>query len=201
MHVPDDLDTDDDATMLDKAPASAPADVAGAVDAAAQGSAAGWDWLFERFHLRVYRYAIARVGDDDVAGEVAQEVFVAAVGSIGRLKERSESGVEGWFLRIARNKLADHARRRARERPRIRPDLVSDDPGELATARVDAVRLRRALERLTEEQRDVVVRRFVLDQSLDDVARATRRPVGAVKAMQHRALASLARHLHPGEMA
>jgi len=52
-----------------------------------------------------------------------------------------------------------------------------------------------ALSTLTPEQREVVVLRFVGDVSLEDVARITRRRVGAVKAMQHRALEALARQL------
>jgi RNA polymerase sigma-70 factor (ECF subfamily) len=51
------------------------------------------------------------------------------------------------------------------------------------------------MEELTEEQREVLLRRFVLDQSLEQVAKATRRRVGAVKALQHRALAALERRL------
>jgi RNA polymerase sigma-70 factor (ECF subfamily) len=48
---------------------------------------------------------------------------------------------------------------------------------------------------LKEDQRDVLVRRFVLDQSLEEVAAGTGRSVGAVKSMQHRGLAALRRIL------
>jgi DNA-directed RNA polymerase specialized sigma24 family protein len=54
---------------------------------------------------------------------------------------------------------------------------------------------------LTEDQRDILIRRFVLDQSLEDVAAGTGRRVGAIKSMQHRALATLARRLPGREMA
>ena len=50
---------------------------------------------------------------------------------------------------------------------------------------------------LTEDQRDVLIRRFVLDQSLEDVASTTKRTIGAVKSIQHRALESLRRALSP----
>ena len=63
----------------------------------------------------------------------------------------------------------------------------------MAIARLSAAEVRRAMERLSDDQREVVLRRFVLDQSLEEVAAATARPVGAVKSMQHRALAALAR--------
>ena len=60
---------------------------------------------------------------------------------------------------------------------------------------VEAQRVRRAMTQLTDEQQDILVRRFVLDQSLEDVASTTGRSVGAVKSMQHRALESLRRVL------
>jgi RNA polymerase sigma-70 factor (ECF subfamily) len=53
--------------------------------------------------------------------------------------------------------------------------------------------VRAALEQLSDAQREVILRRFVMGQSLDEVAAATGRPVGAVKSMQHRAIAQLAK--------
>jgi RNA polymerase sigma-70 factor (ECF subfamily) len=181
---------------LDSSVSRDPAGTAiGLVDAALRGDRGGWDGLFDRFHPVVYRYALARTGDRTAAEEIAQEVFVAATRTLSRLRERSDAGVEGWFVAIARNKLADRGRRRALE------DRVQGAPGaaadaaELATSRLAAVELRAAMEHLTGEQREVVLRRFVLDQSLEQVASATGRGVGAVKALQHRALAALERRL------
>ena len=168
--------------------------LAEAVDAAARGEEAGWTFLFDRFYGDVHAYAAARLGDRSGVEEVTQEVFVAAVGSIRRLRERREPAVQAWFLHICRHKVLDHIRRRARaDRVAPPPPLTADDPGELAASHVDAEEVRRAMERLTEEQRDTLVRRFVLDQSLEEVAAATGRTVGAVKSLQHRALGSLGR--------
>ena len=56
-----------------------------------------------------------------------------------------------------------------------------------------------ALGRLTPDQREVVVLRFVADLPIEEVASLTGRTEGAVKSMQHRALAQLARTLRdPG---
>ena len=176
------------------APAATPL-VTEAVESARRGEARGWDLLFDRFHPVVRRYAMARVGDAHAADEVAQEVFVAAVTAIGRLRDRSEPATEAWFLRITRHKLADRARRLARDGRRLPAEVTVADPAEVVSQRLDASAVRLAMETLTEDQRDVLVRRFVLDQSLEEVATATRRPVGAVKSLQHRALAALARYM------
>ncbi len=188
-------DAPDDAVNA-TAPSAAAVDL---VNAALRGDPAGWDGLFDRFYPAVHRYALARTGDRTAAEEVAQEVFVAAVATLSRLRERSEAGIEGWFVGIARFKLADRARRRARdERLTVLP-AIAPDAGELAAANLTAGELRAAMEALTEEQRDVLVRRFVLDQSLEQVAAAMGRRVGAVKAMQHRALGALNRRLGEAE--
>jgi len=174
----------------------APADSLGrAVDAAIRGEAWGWDALFDRYHGRVYAFAMARTGDRAAAEEVAQEVFVAAVSSIGGLRQRAPWAVEAWFLRIARFKLVDRARRAAREARPLDPPPPPADPGEAATTRLIAAEVRAAMESLTDDQREVLVRRFVFDESLEEVAARTRRSVGAVKAMQHRAMAALAKRL------
>jgi RNA polymerase sigma-70 factor (ECF subfamily) len=166
------------------------------VEAALRGDRAGWDGLFDRYHPVVFRYTLARTGDRTAAEEVAQEVFVAAVRTLPRLRERSEAGVEGWFVAIARFKIADRARRRAvEERLPVTVAVSSADAAEMAASRLAAAELRVAMEDLTEEQRDVLLRRFVLDQSLEQVATAMGRRVGAVKALQHRALAALERRL------
>lgn len=185
------LDALDD-TVNAVAPPAAAVDL---VEAAIRGDATGWDGLFDRFYPMVHRYALARTGDRTAAEEVAQEVFVAAVGTIARLRERSEAGIEGWFLGIARYKLADRARRRSRDERLAAQPAVTPDAAELATGNLAAIELRSAMAGLTEEQRDVLVRRFVLDQSLEQVAAAMGRRVGAVKAMQHRAVAALGRRL------
>ncbi len=177
-----------------------PSGVAEAVDAAAAGREAGWDALFDRFYPTVLRFAMARLGNRDAAEEVAQEVFVAAVASISSLRERHEPAVEAWFLRITRYKAVDRIRRRPIAGGEVPRDLASsDDPAATATGRIEAEEMRRAMDVLTEDQRDVLIRRFVLDQSLEQVAVATGRRVGSVKSMQHRALGALAKGMTRGD--
>jgi RNA polymerase sigma-70 factor (ECF subfamily) len=175
------------------APRRAPATSEEAVEAASCGDTAGWDWLFNRHHRLVLRYAMGRIGDWAAAEDVTQEVFVAAVDAIGRLRDRTETGVEGWLLGIARNKCIDRIRRMRRERtiPAAQDEVA--DAGEVVVTRISAAEMRSALELLPADQREVILRRFVLDQSLERVAATTGRSTGAVKSMQHRALASLAR--------
>ena len=123
---------------------------------------------------------------EDVLGEVFLQVAKSLPGFRG-----DDADVRRWVFTIARNRAVDAHRRRWR-RPRTVPGVMPDRPAPVPDDALDP-ELLRALGRLTPEQREVVTLRFVADLSLDDVARITERPVGAVKSMQHRALEQLAR--------
>jgi RNA polymerase sigma-70 factor, ECF subfamily len=174
-----------------------------AVEAAQRGEAQGWTALFERFYPDVHAYALARLGDLTTAEDVAQDVFVAAVTSIQSLRDRREPAVQAWFLHVCRHKVIDHIRRANRHRgSAIGSELAPNpDPSAIAEMNLESERVRAAMTHLTDEQQDILVRRFVLDQSLENVASTTRRSLGAVKSMQHRALESLRRALDPTRVA
>ena len=118
---------------------------------------------------------------DDALGDV----FVRVAKGIDRF-EGDDEQLRRWVFTIAHHRLVDGHRRRAKERPVETRATVAEshDPFDPDLAA--------ALRALTPEQREVVVLRFVADLSLETVAELTGRTVGAVKAMQHRALAQLA---------
>ncbi len=152
-----------------------------------------------RFHADVHAYALARLGSWEDAQDVTQDTFVAAVGSLRSLRDDHEPVVQAWLLHICRHKVVDRLRRRGRERRPLSLGVVdAPDAAALAQARIEAAEVRHAMRELTEEQRHILVQRFVLDLSLEEVASSTRRSVGAVKSLQHRALASLRRILARG---
>jgi RNA polymerase sigma-70 factor (ECF subfamily) len=177
--------------------------LAQAVEAARRGEAQGWTAIFERFYPDVHAYALARLGDLTAAEDVAQDVFVAAVTSIQGLRDPREPAVQAWFLHICRHKVIDHIRRSNRHPgAAVRFERAQDpDPSAIAETNLESERVRAAMTQLTDEQQDILVRRFVLDQSLENVAATTRRSLGAVKSMQHRALESLRRALDPKRVA
>jgi RNA polymerase sigma-70 factor (ECF subfamily) len=64
---------------------------------------------------------------------------------------------------------------------------------------MEQVRVQTALTLLTPEQRQVIMLKFLEDFSNDEIAEALDKPIGAVKSLQHRALASLRRLLFDDE--
>lgn len=128
---------------------------------------------------------------EDILGEVFLQVA-----RDWRKFRGDDASLRRWVFSIAHNRLLD-ARRSVGRRPAIASSMVPDRPAPPSPGDMDPDLLN-ALGTLTPEQREVVVLRFVGDLPLEDVARITRRRVGAVKAMQHRALEALARALGEG---
>ncbi|GAC1584434.1 MAG: hypothetical protein NVS3B24_23630 [Candidatus Dormibacteria bacterium] len=163
------------------------------LSAARRGDDDAWSALYSEFFPMVFRYLTARTGDRSLAEELSQDVFIAAVRGLKRLREDSQPGFEGWLIRIAANRHVDWVRRQGRQLPEVA--VPGPDPADLAVDRLASAEVMAAVARLTPDQQDVIVQRFVLDRSLADVAHSTRRSLAAVKALQHRALATLDREL------
>jgi RNA polymerase sigma factor (sigma-70 family) len=124
--------------------------------------------------------------------DLLAEVFLQVTRDLHKFKGGDDE-LRRWVFTITYHRLVD-ARRRLARRPQLAGDMVPDVPIEPVDEALDPSLLG-ALDRLTPEQREVVVLRFVGDLSLEDVAGITGRTPGAVKAMQHRALEMLARIL------
>ena len=80
--------------------------------------------LFDRFFPRLYRFALARIGNDpDTARDIVQQTFCNAIGRLDSY--RGEAALYTWFCQICRNVLTDHFRSRGRAE---RVTLLEDQP-------------------------------------------------------------------------
>lgn len=165
---------------------------------AAARSGAGW--AFEKIYAvlagPVAGYLRAQ-GVPDPEGET-NEVFLRAFRAVASF-EGDPHQLRAWIFTIAHHRIID-SRRFAARRPREHlvdacPDNAAPDAARDAMARLDEDRLRHQLNLLPPDQRDVLLMRFVVDLSLEETAAAMDRTVGAVKALQHRALGAVRRNL------
>ena len=157
----------------------------------------------------VHRFVSVKIGPENPnVDDIVQETLIGATSSIGALRGESRAQVAAWLLSIARHKVADHLRARYRHANELLQPGVNDsgsDPAhsvdEVVIKRDRAHRVRQALSRLTPEQEEVLILRFILGFDISEVAEMTRRPSGAVKSMQRRALARLQQTLAAEETA
>lgn len=158
--------------------------------------------LYRRFLPVVYRVVLARVADIPTAEDLTSETFFTVIERIGDTRAQDELTFAAWTLAIARNQVANYFRRQ-RTRPEARLDepeqenlvAADDDPLIVITARERWSEVVMALNQLTEDQRNVLLYRVILGYSAEDVGALLEKQAGAVRALQFRALASLARIL------
>ena len=145
----------------------------------------------------IYRYALYQSGDPSLAEDVAGEVFARMIESIGSYTYRG-APFSAWLYRVARNLVIDHQRRGARLKPLEAADearTLADNPVELAERQLTWEELRIAMSELTDEQRQVVVLKFIENLDNAEVAEIIGKSEGSVKSLQHRALRTLRRLL------
>ena len=160
---------------------------------AAQSDPGRFAELYENNFHRVYAFVARRVNDREEAQDLTAEVFHQALKNLGRFQWRGVP-FAAWLLRIAANALADRWHRAARGVEVPAEDLVEGHP-QSATGDAAEVERRAMLfqlvDRLHADQRTVVVRRFVDQKSVREIAQELGRSEGAVKQLQFRALETL----------
>lgn len=136
---------------------------------------------------RIYRYIYHRLGNQALAQDLTSEVFIRWLGT-----RTTPDNLPAFLYRIAHNLVVDHLRRNPPAGP-LDENMAAGhgDPVQSAELDVERSRVRRALRRLTPEQEQVIVLKFLEGLSNEEIAQVVGKPVGAVKALQHRAMANL----------
>jgi RNA polymerase sigma-70 factor (ECF subfamily) len=152
--------------------------------------------LYEAYFDKIYRYVAIKIGNRTEAEDLTQQVFMNALESIGSYKMR-EVPFSAWLYRIAHNQIVDCLRKRTR-RPTLELDESLPIPadGDLVAEtelKLDTKELVEATKKLTKLQQEVIALRFGADMPIAQVAKVMGKTEGAIKAMQHSAVAALRR--------
>jgi len=154
--------------------------------------------LYERYYQGIYRYVYYRVGSSALAEDLTADVFVKMLHGI---QSYSVQGVpfSAWLYRIARNRVIDHMRRQPEkadlslEEARVETIASGETTLEQALQRDE---LLKAVQVLTDDQRQVIILKFIEDMDNATIAAVMGKTEGAVKSLQHRALDTLRLHIH-----
>jgi RNA polymerase sigma-70 factor (ECF subfamily) len=151
--------------------------------------------LHQRFYEPVARYIQFKVGDPYTVEDLSGEVFVRVLQGLKRGQAWQDSP-QGWIMGIARHVVADHYRQRERmSEVELSEGLAAaseTSPAHQAGLNERKRLLEQAVQQLSEEQRDVILLRFMEGIDIQGVAQAINKTPGAVKALQYRALRALA---------
>ena len=163
---------------------------------AQEGDQSSFALLYERFFDQIFRYVSFKTGSPTEAEDITGEVFVRMIESIHRFKWQGHP-FSSWLFRIAHNLIVDYFRKKGKK-ALVPLEGTADN---LQSAHVDVDRridlelamdeIRRAMEGLTDLQREVISMRFAGGLSVAETARAIGKKDNAIKALQHAGLKKL----------
>ena len=164
---------------------------------AQEGCAESVAAIYRAFHPPLFRFL--RFQEPAEAEDLAATVWMTVARTLSGF-EGDERAFRAWMFTIARRRLVDFRRSRARRQTAPMASLEEVAPADVRSFETDMVEsdsLRRALECLSPSQAEVVALRLVCDLSVDEVASLVGRTPEAVRQLQHRALRRLAATLRP----
>ncbi len=157
--------------------------------------------IYDSFAPRIYGYVYRRTGHVETAQEITAETFHRLLVAL-KNKSGPTDNLSAWLYRVAHNLIVDDYRKQPLQEilELDEENLASPNPDqEMGIQRQRAEQTRVALLQLTAQQQEVIALRFLEGCSLQETAQIMQRDVGAVKALQHRALNSLRRLIEETE--
>jgi RNA polymerase sigma-70 factor, ECF subfamily len=171
---------------------------------AQQGDSAAISELYEQYRVSVFRYLYYRTSDPQVAEDLTSEVFIRMIRSLVDYRP-TNSTFQAWLIQIAHNLAVDHYRKKSNQTQShtiLEENLVTGEAQSTSSVErtLNAITLRQALTQINEDQRDVIVLRFVAGMPISEVAQALRKSENAIKALQRRGLDALRKILTDWEV-
>jgi RNA polymerase sigma-70 factor (ECF subfamily) len=158
--------------------------------------------VYDCFSAEIFRYASRLLGDSSLAEECVAETFSRFLTAL-RVGGGPHTFLRAYLYRTAHNWISDYYRRQSFEALPLNIDCPSPTDTEPHHALVQSLEFQsvcNALSKLTSDQRQVIVLRYLEGWEFVDISSALNKPIGAVKALQHRALNSLKRLLMKDEV-
>jgi len=166
------------------------------IELAKSGNAEAYGQLYDAYIDRVYRFIFFRVSNESTAEDLTSQVFLKAWQNISRYRPRGP--FLAWLYTIARNTVIDHYRTTKRTVPIEEAAPIAapnNNLDELVEFKSEMTSLQESLQYLTEEQREVVILKFIAEYDTNQIARKMGKTEGAIRALQMRALQTLAKEM------
>jgi RNA polymerase sigma-70 factor (ECF subfamily) len=148
--------------------------------------------LYNHYFERIYRFIFYRVSHKETAEDLTEEVFVKLFRNLKTLEQ--PAAFEGWLFQIARNQVIDYYRSKKQT---VALEEI-ENTLEYETNIVDIVNLKteqmvfiKLLKELTPEQQQVIKLKFLEDIDNSVIAKIMKKTEGAIRVIQHRAIAKL----------
>jgi len=177
--------------------ASAPSDEE-LVEQLRDGAASAGEQLVKRYFQPLMRYLVRIVGSDHLAEELHQQTWLSVLDHLEKFDVKSPSGggFKAWLFRIATNKANDHWRSAGRERSaKEGMKLIAEEAAPRADHRLEGAeqeqKLLRAIEKLPEAQRQVLMLRYYSNLKFVEIADLLGCPLNTALGRMHKATMKL----------
>jgi RNA polymerase sigma-70 factor (ECF subfamily) len=163
----------------------------GLISKAKNGNGAAFAEIYNHFFKKIYQFVYFRVGHKETAEDLAEDVFIKAFSKISSFKSEN---LEGWLYRIARNLVIDYYRQK-----RVNVNLEElENTLVYESSLIEEANLKdqqgvllKLLKELSNEQQVVIKMKFFEDLDNDEIAEILEKTEGAIRVIQHRAIAKL----------
>ncbi len=151
--------------------------------------------LYDRHRLRIFRYIRFKVANTHVAQDLTGEVFLRMVDNLPGFRPM-EVPFSAWLYRIAHNLVIKQGQKEAQQPivPLVNAHNMSrphDNPAQVVERQLEMEWVLDGLDKIDDNQREVIILRFVAGFSLKEVAEMLDKSVAAVKTLQHRGILAL----------
>ena len=156
--------------------------------------------LYEENFDRIFRYIVLKIGDRAEAEDMTQQVFLKAMKSISGYKYKGMP-FSSWLYRIAHNQVVDYLRKKSKRITVPLDETIAAggiDPQRAVERKMQVEEVALATKKLTDAQQEVISLRFAAELTIAEAAKVMGKSEGAIKALQHSAIAALRRVLATG---
>ncbi len=164
------------------------------IRAAQRGDERAFGELYSAYVHDIYRYVLYRVESVEVAQDLTAEVFLRAIEGLVRYQDREIPWL-AWLYRIAHARVVDHYRRNRHQQAQEDIDSldlpVDQDLDSDLLSTFQQEKLKAALLRLSADQQQVIILRFVQGYNIQQTADVLGKSIGAIKMIQRRALQAM----------
>jgi RNA polymerase sigma-70 factor, ECF subfamily len=168
------------------------------IQAAKRGDSQAFTELYDTHVDRIFHYIYARISIKNIAEELTGDVFVAVLEGLPKYEDRG-TPILAWMYRIAHDHVADYYRHSRKADIHEDFDLLEagseDNIDDSLISAYQVKTVQEAMRRLTSEQQQVIMLRFIEGHSLEATAELLGKKVGAVKSLQFRAVQALSQIL------
>ena len=168
-----------------------------------------FETLLKRHRDKVYTSIYLFVKDTETAEDIFQEVFIKIIDTLRKGKYKNEDKFQQWAMRIAYNLCVDHFRKSKKMSfiagtESFSPfDIIGDNEGNMEQSIIKSeinTRLRKLIDQLPDEQREVVILRNYADMSFKEIAQMTNVSINTSLGRMRYALINLRKLMTEAEM-